>query len=218
MRIADLDTAIRLAPTDASAYNSRAWTYQLAGRDADALTDANRAIELNPNDANSYDTRGTIHAKLGQRDKAIADFRKALELSPGDGEQRRGAEEARGAVARMSLGRARRAPRATCGSAIRMSPSAGKDATRLPGTTILPAPARRRAVALDRVDDLAVLAVLALHVHGDDAVDRRHQEQHRRKNRMPKMRQKTISTTLKIAENGCPLSSRPSGGSRAARM
>ena len=70
------------APTDASAYNSRAWTYQLAGHDADALTDANKAIEIDPNDPNAYDTRGTIHVKLGLRDKAIADFRKALALNP----------------------------------------------------------------------------------------------------------------------------------------
>jgi Tfp pilus assembly protein PilF len=62
--------------------NSRAWTYQLAGRDADALTDANKAIEIDPNDPNAYDTRGTIHVKLGLRDKAIADFRKALQLNP----------------------------------------------------------------------------------------------------------------------------------------
>ena len=78
-----MSEAIRLAPTDGASYNSRAWTYQLAGRDAEALADANRAIELNPNDANAFDTRGTIHAKLGQRDKAAADFRRALELNPG---------------------------------------------------------------------------------------------------------------------------------------
>ena len=78
-----MSEALRLAPTDAASYNSRARTYQLAGRNAEALADANRAIELNPNDANAFDTRGAIHAKLGQRDKTAADFRKALELDPG---------------------------------------------------------------------------------------------------------------------------------------
>ena len=34
----------------------------------------------------------------------------------------------------------------------------------------------------------------------------------------PKMKQNTISMTLRIAENGCPLSSSPSGGTKAARM
>jgi Flp pilus assembly protein TadD len=81
--LADLGEAIRLAPMDATAYNSRAWTYQLAGRDAEGLADANKAIELNPVDANAFDTRGTILVKLGKRDKAAADFRKALELNPG---------------------------------------------------------------------------------------------------------------------------------------
>ena len=33
-------------------------------------------------------------------------------------------------------------------------------------------------MALDRVHDLAVAALLALHVHGDDGVDRRDQQQH----------------------------------------
>src|SRR5205085_245732 len=79
----DLTEAIRLAPLDAPSYNSRAWTYQLAGRNAEALTDVNKAIELNPNDANAFDTRGAIHAKLGLGDKAAADFRRALELNPG---------------------------------------------------------------------------------------------------------------------------------------
>ncbi len=38
----------------------------------------------------------------------------------------------------------------------------------------------RRAVTLDAVHDLAMLAVLALHVDRDDGVRRRHQEQHRK--------------------------------------
>ena len=53
--------AIRLAPTDSLTYNSRAWTYQLAGRDKEALADSDKALELEPNNALAYDTRGTIH-------------------------------------------------------------------------------------------------------------------------------------------------------------
>src|SRR5882762_323455 len=47
-------------------------------------------------------------------------------------------------------------------------------------TAELTPPPRRRAVALDRVDELAVLAVLAFHVDRDDAVDRGHEEEDRK--------------------------------------
>src|SRR6476619_2706354 len=39
---------------------------------------------------------------------------------------------------------------------------------------------RRRTVALDRIHDLTMPAVLALHRDGNDAVNRRHEEQDRK--------------------------------------
>src|SRR5947209_5361586 len=43
--------------------------------------------------------------------------------------------------------------------------------------SVAAAVSRRRAVALDRVHDLAMLAVLALHRDGNNAMNRRHQKQ-----------------------------------------
>src|SRR6516165_7593384 len=48
----------------------------------------------------------------------------------------------------------------------------------LPTLRTLPPPPRRRPVALDRIDDLAVAALLALHVYRNDGVQRRHQQQY----------------------------------------
>jgi hypothetical protein len=70
-------------------------------------------------------------------------------------------------------------------------------------------------VALDGIHDLTMLAVLTLHVHGDDGVDRGHEEQQREE--QPEENARMMISRLRMAENGCPLSSSPSGGTNAAR-
>jgi hypothetical protein len=83
---------------------------------------------------------------------------------------------------------------------------------RLPALARIP---RRRAVLADRLDHFPMPALFPFHMNRDHRVRRWHQQQDVKN--QPKMTQKTIRIRLKIAEKGCPFSSRPSGGSKAAR-
>ncbi len=79
--IADYTRLIELKP-DSGAYNSRAWSYHLAGRDAEGLPDAEKAVALTPTNSAAIETRAEIFEKLGRRDAAIADYRAALRIKP----------------------------------------------------------------------------------------------------------------------------------------
>ena len=80
--IADYSEAIRINPSNAGAYNDRAWAYFKAGKAAQGLPDAERSLQLRPIDANALDTRGHIFEALGRREEAIADFRRAQAADP----------------------------------------------------------------------------------------------------------------------------------------
>jgi len=86
----DPDTAIQsctamleLQPTNAAAYNNRAWALHLKGEDAAALPDAEKAVTLAPSSAPSLETRAEIYEKLGHRRDAVADYRAALAIDGG---------------------------------------------------------------------------------------------------------------------------------------
>jgi hypothetical protein len=83
----------------ASALNSIAWAYHVAGKDAQGLPEAERSLALDPTNANVLETRAEIRERLGQREGAIADYRAALLRRPDmkdakDGLARLGATEA----------------------------------------------------------------------------------------------------------------------------
>jgi tetratricopeptide (TPR) repeat protein len=80
--IGDLDKAIRLNPSDVSAYVHRGLARQ-GKRDYDsAIADFTKAIELKPNNADAYRVRGDVKGGKGDYDGAIADYTKAIELKP----------------------------------------------------------------------------------------------------------------------------------------
>jgi tetratricopeptide (TPR) repeat protein len=81
--IADYDTAIRLQPDYAEAYNDRGFAYYLQGHYDRAIADFTRAIELRPDYPKAHNSRGVIYMSGGYgRDKAIADFDRAIALQP----------------------------------------------------------------------------------------------------------------------------------------
>jgi hypothetical protein len=84
--IADYNTAIRLKPDYAEAYNDRGFAYYMKGGKAPsqrAIADFTRAIELRPNYPKAYNSRGVMYMAGGYaRAKAIADFDRAIELKP----------------------------------------------------------------------------------------------------------------------------------------
>ena len=80
--LADLDEAIRLAPTSAAPYTNRgnAWSGK---KDYDrAIADFTEAIRLDPKVAMIYNNRGIAWKDKGEPDRAIADLGEALRLNP----------------------------------------------------------------------------------------------------------------------------------------
>ena len=88
--IADLNTAIDLAPDSPGLYLRRGQMYLGLYEWDQSLQDYNRAIELAPAYADAYFNRGVLYYSILQtgqalREDALADFRQYLELAP-DGE------------------------------------------------------------------------------------------------------------------------------------
>lgn len=83
--VADLSTAIAIAPLDMM-YGNRAAAYYELGKYQEALLDFNRAIALNPDNVNSYYGRAITYRALGEFTAAQEDARKscALGLCPPD--------------------------------------------------------------------------------------------------------------------------------------
>ena len=77
----DYDTAIRLKPNDAKAYNSRGFAKGELGQYAAAISDFDKAIRLKPDFADAYINRGFAKAELGRTLAAKQDIRNSLRLA-----------------------------------------------------------------------------------------------------------------------------------------
>ena len=82
--IADYDSAIRLNPDLAKAYNNRGVVKDDLGQHFAAIADFDTAIRLKPDYAGAYNNRGTAKGKRGQYFAAIADYDTAIRLKPDD--------------------------------------------------------------------------------------------------------------------------------------
>ena len=82
--ITDYDSAIRLKPDDATAYNNRGLAKSDLGQHFAAIADYDSAIRLNPDDATAYYNRGNAKGALGQYLATIADYDTAIRLKPDD--------------------------------------------------------------------------------------------------------------------------------------
>jgi tetratricopeptide (TPR) repeat protein len=80
--IADYDSAIKLKPDLAEAYNDRGTAYAHRDNYHLALADYDKAIELKPGYAMAYYNCGIIYAHKGEYARAIADYNRAIELKP----------------------------------------------------------------------------------------------------------------------------------------
>jgi tetratricopeptide (TPR) repeat protein len=74
------ETATRINPRYATAYNSLGYTYRPMEKYAEAETAFKKYIELIPNDPNPYDSYAELLMKTGRFDESIAQYRKALAL------------------------------------------------------------------------------------------------------------------------------------------
>jgi tetratricopeptide (TPR) repeat protein len=79
---AHLTEAMRLAPHDAAAYDSRARIWRDFGFPGLGLSDAYRAIHYAPLSAAAVNTLGTIFEALGRLGDARAQYSRALQLDP----------------------------------------------------------------------------------------------------------------------------------------
>jgi tetratricopeptide (TPR) repeat protein len=84
--LADLDTAVRLAPSNAEVFEERSGVRSTLGDHAGALADADAAVRLSPNDSYALRLRATRHDELGQTALALADLDTALQAEPASAE------------------------------------------------------------------------------------------------------------------------------------
>src|SRR4051812_1969742 len=78
--LADYNTAIKLNPNNATAYNGRGNIHYAQGKKNLALSDFNKAIALSPNDPKPLTNRGNVYARQNRFDLALADYKDALSL------------------------------------------------------------------------------------------------------------------------------------------
>ena len=76
--IADFSKAMELSPSEANAYNSRAFTYLAMGKPQEALADIRKALKLAPGDPAILDTEGHILIALGRPKEALRSFNRVL--------------------------------------------------------------------------------------------------------------------------------------------
>lgn len=78
----ELETAVRLAPQDATAWNDLAAAHLAASEFARALTAADRAVAISSAFASAHFNRALALERLGRRDEAIRAYQRALDLDP----------------------------------------------------------------------------------------------------------------------------------------
>jgi tetratricopeptide (TPR) repeat protein len=77
-----IEKAVRMTPTDPSAFMLRALFSIELGRSAAALNDLDHAIDLDGKALHAYYYRGELYRKMGDHEKALADYYSALKLRP----------------------------------------------------------------------------------------------------------------------------------------
>lgn len=77
-----LNSAIKLKPDFAEAYNNRGGAYMNLDQPARAIDDFNEAIRLKPDLAEAYSNRGSAYRALNQPERAIDDYSEAIRLKP----------------------------------------------------------------------------------------------------------------------------------------
>ena len=82
--LADYDAAVRLQPSDASAYDMRGTAYAGTGQMDRAIADYDKTLQLQPHNVAAHVNRGFAYIVKRQYKQAIADLDAALELSPKD--------------------------------------------------------------------------------------------------------------------------------------
>ena len=80
----DLDVAIRLDPSQAELYVTRASILAWLGEPDAALVDLNQALAHKPHSVHALTNRGLAYFNTGDISRALADFDAALALSPDD--------------------------------------------------------------------------------------------------------------------------------------
>jgi tetratricopeptide (TPR) repeat protein len=75
-----LNSAIKLQPDYARAYNARGIAYNNLGQYQQAIEDFNEAIRLQPNDSKAYVNRSYAYSKLSKHNLGCRDAQKACEL------------------------------------------------------------------------------------------------------------------------------------------
>lgn len=81
-KLADLDEAVRIAPTNAAGLRARGSWYFDQDKFTEALNDFNAALRLDPQSAALLTARGMTLVELKRYDEAVADFQKAHQLEP----------------------------------------------------------------------------------------------------------------------------------------
>jgi tetratricopeptide (TPR) repeat protein len=80
--LADFEQAVRLEPSQSSAYAYRGQAYAALQRHGEALADQDKAIWLDPSNALAYNARGITYSLQGRDDEALADYGRAIQLDP----------------------------------------------------------------------------------------------------------------------------------------
>ena len=86
----DFSRAIRLNPTFAAAYTSRAGIETLRGETDAAVKDYTSAIQLNPLDPTNYIRRARVEAARGDFEPALDDYARVITLQPDNRDAYRG--------------------------------------------------------------------------------------------------------------------------------
>src|SRR5258708_16931001 len=80
LALSNWNTAIRLNPTNFTAYVGRATVYVFKKEYSNALVDLSAAIALKPDSSEAYGIRGIVRDALGELDQALADESEAIRL------------------------------------------------------------------------------------------------------------------------------------------